>query len=110
MAKISLSKVQNVVPEFVNTRLMPAAPTMVQWVLGGSTVIILQNIDKFIGKYVPMLKEIGMVNEYNQLDIDKAKEFINGGFNATNIITIFGFNITREDGDALIGIMDRYKD
>jgi hypothetical protein len=110
MARISLNKIQNVVPEFVNTRLMPAAPTLVQWVLGGSTVLILQNVDKFMSKYVPMLKEIGLVNEYNQLDIDKAKEFINGGFNATNMISVYGFNLTRDDGDALIGILDRYKD
>ena len=110
MAKISLSKMQNVLPEFVNSRLMPSAPTMIQWFLGGSTVLILQNLDSYVNRFLPLLREVGLVNEYNQLDIDKTKEFINGGFNATNIITVYGFNISREDGDALIGILDRYKD
>jgi hypothetical protein len=110
MSKINLSKMQNVVPEFVNSRLMPSAPTMIQWFLGGSTVLLLQNLDGYVKRYLPMMKEVGLVNDQNQLDIDKTKDFINGGFNATNVITLFGFNISREDGDALIGILDRYKD
>jgi hypothetical protein len=35
MAYISLTKLQNVVPEFIDSRLMPSAPPAMKWILGG---------------------------------------------------------------------------
>ena len=48
MSVISLSKIQNVLPEFIDTRLMPSAPSHIKWILGGSTFIILRRADDLI--------------------------------------------------------------
>lgn len=63
--KISLSKISQVLPEFVDTRLMPSAPSTMKWILGGSTFLILHQADTLIGKYLPMLKQVGIVDENN---------------------------------------------
>lgn len=55
--KISLSKISQVLPEFVDTRLMPSAPSTMKWLLGGSTFLILHQADTLIGKYLPMLNK-----------------------------------------------------
>lgn len=66
--KISLSKISQVLPEFVDTRLMPSAPSTMKWLLGGSTFLILHQADTLIGKYLPMLKQVGIVDENNKVD------------------------------------------
>lgn len=110
MSVISLSKIQNVLPEFVDTRLMPSAPSHIKWILGGSTFIILRRADDMIAQYLPMMKSLGMVNDQNQLDIELAKGFINSAFDKSGIVPLFGFNFDKTDGEALIGILEKYKD
>ncbi len=68
--KISLSKISQVLPEFVDTRLMPSAPSTMKWILGGSTFLILHQADALIQKYLPMLKQVGIIDESNKLDIE----------------------------------------
>lgn len=110
MSFISLSKIQNVLPEFVDTRLMPSAPSAVKWILGGSTFIILNRADVLINQYKPTMSALGLVNANNQLDIELAKGFINSAFAKSGSVPMFGFNFTKEDGEALIGILEKYKD
>lgn len=110
MARISLSKIQNVLPEFIDTRLMPSAPTAMKWILGGSTFLILRQADTIIAQYLPMMKTAGLVNDQNQLDIELAKGFINSAFEKSGTVPIFGFNFDKSDGEALIGILEKYKD
>lgn len=110
MSLISLSKLQNVLPEFIDTRLMPSAPSHIKWILGGSTFIILRRADDLIAQYLPMMKSFGLVNDQNQLDIELAKGFINSGFDKSGIVPLFGFNFDKTDGEALVGILEKYKD
>lgn len=110
MSVISLSKIQNVLPEFVDTRLMPSAPSAMKWILGGGTFVILRQADTMIAKYLPMMKNVGLVNEQNQLDIELAKGFINSAFDKSGTVNVFGFNFDKTDGEALIGILEKYKD
>lgn len=72
--KISLSKISQVLPEFVDTRLMPSAPSTMKWILGGSTFLILHQADTLIGKYLPVLKQVGIVDENNKVDIEAARD------------------------------------
>lgn len=109
MARISLSKIQNVLPEFIDTRLMPSAPTAMKWILGGSTFLILRQADTIIAQYLPMMKTAGLVNDQNQLDIELAKGFINSAFEKSGTVPMFGFNFDKSDGEALIGILEKYK-
>ena len=101
--KISLSKISQVLPEFVDTRLMPSAPSTMKWILGGSTFLVLHQADTLIGKYLPMLKQVGIVDENNKVDIEVAKGFINSAFDKS-------FKFDKSDGEALINIMEKYKD
>ncbi len=57
-----------------------------------------------------MLKTMGLVNDKNQLDIELTKGFINSAFDKSGNITMFGFTFDKNDGEALIGILDKYKD
>lgn len=108
--KISLSKVSKVLPEFVDTRLMPSAPSTMKWILGGGTFLVLHQADTLIGKYLPMLKQVGIVDENNRLDIDVAKGFINSAFDKSGAVEYLGFKFDKSDGEALINIMEKYKD
>ena len=108
--KISLSKITQVLPEFVDTRLMPSAPSTMKWLLGGSTFLILHQADTLIGKYLPMLKQVGIVDESNKLDIEVASGFINSAFDKSGAVEYMGFKFDKSDGEALINIMEKYKD
>lgn len=110
MSVISLSKIQNVLPEFVDTRLMPSAPSAMKWILGGSTFLILRRADAIIAQYLPMMKMAGLVNDSNQLDIELTKGFLNSAFDKSGNITMYGFTFDKTDGEALIGILEKYKD
>lgn len=56
---------------------MPSAPSTMKWLLGGSTFLILHQADTLIGKYLPMLKQVGIVDENNKVDIEVAKKILN---------------------------------
>lgn len=109
-ALISLSKLQNVIPEFIDTRLMPSAPSGMKWVLGGTTFVILRRMDDIVSQYLPMLKTAGIVNDNNQIDIEMAKGFINSAFEKSGRVTVMNFTFDKSDGEALIGILEKYRD
>lgn len=96
--KISLSKISQVLPEFVDTRLMPSAPSTMKWLLGGSTFLILHQADTLIGKYLPVLKQVGIVDENNKVDIEVAKGFINSAFDKSGTVEYLGFKFDKSDG------------
>ena len=107
---ISLSKLQQVVPEFVDTRLMPSAPSEIKWILGGSTFVLLHKMDSVISQYSPMLKTLGIVTEDNRIDIEMAKGFINSAFDKSGNIEKYGFILDKADGEAFINLLEKYKD
>ena len=108
--KISLSKISQVLPEFVDTRLMPSAPSTMKWILGGGTFLVLHQVDTLIGKYLPMLKKVGIVDENNKVDLEVAKVFLNNAFDKSGTVEYLGFKFDKSDGEALIAIMEKYKD
>ena len=110
MAHISLSKIQTVLPEFVDSRLLATAPPEMKWLLGGSTALVMMSSDKMIAKAMPTLDFLGLVNEHQQLDIDKARAFLDGAFNKSPTVRMLNFTFTREDGDALLNLLDRHRD
>lgn len=110
MSVISLNKIQEVLPEFIDSRLMPTAPSHVKWILGGSTFLILRQSDNILNQYLPLMRNIGLVNEHNQLDIELTKGFIRSAFSKEEKITVFNFSFNKEDGETLINILERHKD
>lgn len=75
-----------------------------------STFLILHQADTLIGKYLPMLKQVGIVDENNKVDIEVAKGFINSAFDKSGTVEYLGFKFDKSDGEALINIMEKYKD
>lgn len=90
--------------------LKPSAPSTMKWLLGGSTFLILHQADTLIGKYLPVLKQVGIVDENNKVDIEVAKGFINSAFDKSGTVEYLGFKFDKSDGEALINIMEKYKD
>ena len=110
MSVISLSKFQQVFIEFVDQRQIPSAPPAMKWLLGGTSFLILRQADSMINQYLPMLRSLGLVNEQNQLDIDLAKGFLNSAFSKSERVTFQGITLDAQEGEALIAIMEKYKD
>lgn len=108
--KISLSKISQVLPEFVDTRLMPSAPSTMKWILGGGTFLILHQADTLINKYLPMLKQLGIVDEDHKVDIEMVRGFLNSAFDKSGVVEYLGFRFDNSDGEALVNIMEKYKD
>lgn len=48
--------------------------------------------------------------ENNKVDIDVAKGFINSAFDKSGTVEYLGFKFDKSDGEALINIMEKYKD
>lgn len=110
MSVISLSKAYNVVVEFVDSRLMPVAPPMARWTLGGVIALLPGRLNDLIEHYLPTMKMAKVVDENNIVDIEQAKKFLYGAFDKQPKIELFNFILNREDADALIQIMENNKD
>lgn len=106
MSLISITKAGNVLPEFAEQRLMPSAPPAVKFLIGAALPFAARKAQEF----APELRMLGIADEQNRIDIDKAREALAGGFSKSESVQAFGFTFTREDGDALLGLMDKYKD
>lgn len=69
-----------------------------------------QDLDDIVSQYLPMLKTMGIVNDNNQIDIEMAKGFINSAFEKSGRVTVMNFTFDKSDGEALIGILEKYRD
>lgn len=106
---LSLNKLQNVLLEFVETKMLPVAPPLVKFMIGGAIPVALGSLDKMIAQYRPMLETLDIIDP-TRLNIDKASEFIRGGFSKTDKINIYNFTFDKNDGEYLIGLLEKYKD
>lgn len=57
-----------------------------------------------------LLVQVGIVDENNKVDIEVAKGFINSAFDKSGTVEYLGFKFDKSDGEALINIMEKYKD
>lgn len=72
--------------------------------------MILHRADAILGQYLPMLKQVGLVDEDQKLDIELAKGFINSAFNKSGTVEYLGFKFDKSDGEALVNLLEKYKD
>lgn len=74
----------------------------------------LTRVDDMAQKYAPILKEFGLMNESNLLDTEKVKLFIDTAFQKQSEVKInlmgIPFKFDSSDGQALLEIMERYKE
>lgn len=72
--------------------------------------MILHRADAILGQYLPMLKQVGLVDEDQKLDIELAKGFINSAFDKSGTVEYLGFKFDKSDGEALVNLLEKYKD
>ena len=114
MALINLNKLPEIVPQFVNERLVPNAPVHIQGALVASLFILSHSNYKVIFDLIeakkPMLIALGILNENNQLDIDLAKGALDAFFTKAPSYKVMNFVLNQEDSNALITILEQHKD
>lgn len=72
--------------------------------------MILHQADTLINKYLPMLKQLGIVDEDHKVDIEMARGFLTSAFDKSGVVEYLGFRFDNSDGEALVNIMEKYKD
>lgn len=111
MNTISLDKVKlNVIPEFIDTRLIPSAPSPLKFLIGGAAPLVLSKFDAMLNQYEGILKSVDVLIDNNKLDIDKVNVFLNNGFNTSGNFEYFGFIFSKSDGEAFVSLLNKYKD
>lgn len=57
-----------------------------------------------------LMKQVGIVDNNNKVDIEVAKGFINSAFDKSGTVEYLDFKFDKSDGESLINIMEKYKD
>lgn len=109
MGVIGLDKLDNVLIEFVDSQLMPTAPSWMQFILGGAVPVVISKKEEIYNKFLPLGKSLGIIDDQGRVIIEKLKEFLDNGFKKNNKIQIGAFVFTPTDGDALISILRKYE-
>lgn len=101
---ISLDKIPAIAGEFIDTRLIPNAPSSVKWLLGGASFIVASRYTEAI----PMMKALGLVTASNMIDLEMVKGALKAAFEKQPTVEYYGFKFDKADGDALISIMEKH--
>lgn len=52
---------------------------------------------------------LNLLNDKNQINVEGVRTFLANGFNKANKVTIAGFTLDREEGEALVQILEAHK-
>lgn len=113
MSTISATKLSNVLSDFISERILPGAVGNDGFWAGfarGAVQAIGANPDTFIVRNIKeKLDAKGMVDPQGNVDIEILKGGINGGFSVSDTVSMFGYRFDRGDGDAIIALLEKYK-
>lgn len=113
MSTISATKLSNVLSDFISERILPGAVGNDGFWAGfarGAVQAIGANPDTFIARNIKeKLDAKGMVDPQGNVDIEILKGGINGGFSVSDTVSMFGYRFDRGDGDAIIALLEKYK-
>lgn len=113
MSTIPVVKPSNVVADFISDRILPGATGNDGFWAGfarGAVQAVGANPDTFIARSIQeRLNAKGMVDPQGNVDIEVLKGGINGGFSVSNTVSMFGYRFDRGDGDAIIALLEKYK-
>lgn len=108
--KIAVGNLTQVISEFFQPAVMPAAqkaggalPFAVGFV-GGA---ICRNAPQMIEQYLPAARALGLIDEENKLDIDLFHDLVAGSLEQ-NPLTLFGYQLDKDDLEKLREIMNKY--
>lgn len=104
---ISLDKIPAIAGEFIDTRLIPNAPSTVKWLLGGASFIVASRYTEAI----PLMKTMGLVDaSTGAINLEMVKGALKAAFEKQPVVEYYGFNFDKADGEALISIMEKYNE
>ena len=109
MSYVNLDQLPAFINEYALTRLMPNAPSLMQFVIGGVLGSIQTKIPSLVAKYEQPAKMLNLLNDKNQINVEGVRTFLANGFNKANKVTIAGFTLDREEGEALVQILEAHK-
>lgn len=113
MSTISAVKLSNVLSDFISERIIPGSAGNDGFWAGfarGAVQAIGANPDSFVARSIrEKLDAKGMVDPQGNVDIEILKGGINGGFSVSNTVSMFGYRFDRGDGDAIIALLEKYK-
>jgi hypothetical protein len=110
---ISLDQVKIILGEFLDTQVLNHSEnSFFKWVVRGSVVLYLNNLENNLSVYKPLLINLGILDQDLWVNPEAVKTFLDNAFKAepTLKLNLFGSTIsfTKEDGDALIALMEKY--
>ena len=110
---ISLAQMKLVLGEFLDQQVLPATSnTLTKWTIGGSSVLVLNNLQNVLTPYRDMLFSLGLIDASFNFNPVTIKTFLDNAFKTepelklTYLGNIFTFK--KEDADVLLSLMGKY--
>ena len=99
-----------VVQEFVTSHIMPRAPTALsKFGIGIITPYLANCFSNAVSNYEPILKTLGVLDDADRIDLDKAKEAaMNALTNAGGKVMVSGYSADADDLNVLLEIAQRH--
>ena len=110
---ISLDRVKLILGKFLDTQVLSHSEnSFFKWVVRGSAVLYLNNLENNLNPYKSLLTSLGILDQDLRVNPEAVKTFLDNAFKAepTLKLNLLGSTIsfTKEDGDALIALMEKY--
>lgn len=112
-ASIPAAKLSAVISDFISERILPGATGNDGFWAGfarGAVRAIGANPDTFVAKRImTMLDEKGIVDPQGNVDLPILIGGLKDAFDTAGSVSMFGYRLDRGDGDALIALLEKYK-
>lgn len=108
--KLPIGQAQAVVAEYFESVVLPAvsaAGGVTPFVFGMAGGLMVRRVPQMLEQYSPMMKELGILDAENRLDIDLLYEEALKSIERTPVI-VAGYRADRSDIEKLKSIMEKY--
>lgn len=113
MSTIPAVKLSAVISDFISERILPGAAGNDGFWAGfarGAVQAIGANPDSFVARnVVDKLNSMGLVDPQGNVDLPILIGGLKGAFDTAGSVSMFGYRLDRGDGDALIALLEKYK-
>lgn len=106
--KIATSDIPAIIGQYVDSEVAPIASGMQKFGAYSLVFVIQNKIKDIIDQYGPTMKMIGVMDDNNMIDMDKAHEIASFAMSKANKVNILGFLMDDHDVDAIYTISNRY--
>lgn len=109
---ISLNQMKLILGEFLDKQVIGASTnSLFKWTARGSSILVLNNLEKVVAPYKSILLSLGILNEDLSVNSDTCKLFLESAFKEEPKVKVpfLGSMITftKADADILIDLMEK---